>query len=117
MLYEVITLNFAFIRQPGRNDILCRIAGVVGSGTVNLGRILAAESAPAVTADPAVGINDNFSPGESCITMRPADDELAGWIDIKFRVIIQESCRREEIPCDLNKILPDSRELDSYNFV
>ena len=37
-----------------------------------------------------VGINDNLSSGQSCIAMRAADNELTGWVNMIFDLIVKE---------------------------
>src|SRR5260370_38940963 len=89
----VSELDFATVRQPGGHNILGNVAGHVAGGTVNLGRIFAAESAAAVTAHAAVGIYDDFASGQSGIAHGTAGDKASGGIDVVFGVGVEEFFR------------------------
>src|SRR5271170_3632612 len=75
-------LNFAALREPGRDDVLGDIARHVASRAVDLGGVLAGKGAAAVAAIAAIAVNDDLAAGEAAIAMRSADDETAGRIDM-----------------------------------
>ncbi len=79
---RVSQLNFATFGQAGGNDVLGNVAGHVGSGAVDLGRVLAAESTAAVATPTAVGVDDDLATGQTAVAVRTADDELAGRVDV-----------------------------------
>ena len=77
-------LDRATRRQSCRHDVLGEVAGDVGSRTVDLGRVLAAESAAAVRCRAAIGIDDDLAARETGIAVGPADLERTGGIDVPF---------------------------------
>ena len=88
-------LNLASLGQAGGDDVLGDVAGHVGGRAVDLRGVLAAESAAAVAAHAAVGVDDDLAAGHAGVAVRTADDELAGRVDVRI-----ESCRR---PCSGGK--------------
>ncbi len=83
-------LHFAALGQAGGHDVLGDVARHVGGGTVHLGRVLAAESAAAVTAHAAVGVDDDLASGQAGVAHGAADDEAAGGVDVVLGVGIQQ---------------------------
>ena len=79
-------LDGAALRQPGRDDVLGKVARDVGGRAVDLGRILARESTAAMRRGAAVGINDDLAAGKAGVAVRPADLEAAGRIDMVDRL-------------------------------
>ena len=63
-------LDFGAIGEAGGDDVLGDIAGNVGSGAIDLGRIFAAESAAAVTACTAVAVDDDLAAGKAGVEDR-----------------------------------------------
>src|ERR1700722_411250 len=80
-------LHLAALRQARGHDVLGDVARSVGCGTINLGRILARERAPAVAGEAAVGIHDDLASRESAIADRSADHETPGGIDVILRTL------------------------------
>src|ERR1700743_1060036 len=62
----------------------------ISRGTVYLGGILAAESAAAMCALTAIRVDDDLTAGEPGVTMRTADDELAGGVDMILDLIVEQ---------------------------
>merc|ERR1712166_1273090 len=55
-----------------------------------------------MSAPAAIGVNDDFSPSETRIALRTADDELARWADVQMRVVPEErDCRLAILQNDL----------------
>ena len=77
-------LNFALGREAGCDDVLRHLAAHVSRAAIHLGRILAGESAAAVTAHAAVAIDDDLAAGQAGVALRTADHETAGRVDQKF---------------------------------
>ncbi len=75
-------LDLAAIGQSGGDDVLGDVPGHVGGAAVDLGRVLAAERPAAVPRPAAVGVDDDLSPGQSAVAVRPADDEPPGRVDV-----------------------------------
>src|SRR5262245_55028263 len=75
-------LNFALCRETGSNDVLCDIARHISGGSIDLGRILAAECPSAMPAPTTVGIDDDFSTSQPAITMGATFQETSGGIDV-----------------------------------
>jgi len=84
-------LNFTLLGQAGGDDVLGNVASHVGSGTIDLGRILAAESAAAVTAGAAIGIDDYFPAGYAAIAVGAAENEPAGGVDVHLELAVCET--------------------------
>src|SRR5512139_2195742 len=74
---RVADLHHAPVGEPGGDDVLRHIAAGVGSGAVDLGRILAGERAAAVRGRAAVGVDDDLAAGQPGVAHRAADDEAA----------------------------------------
>ena len=62
----------------------------IRSGTVHLCRILAGESAAAVTGITTVGIHNDLAPGKARIAVGTSCDKSSGGIDINQRIIIHQ---------------------------
>jgi len=77
-------LDFATGGEAGGDDIFGDPTAHVGSAAVHFGRVLAGKGTAAVTAHAAVGINDDFASGQATVTLRPADNEVAGRVDQVF---------------------------------
>ena len=81
-------LNFAARRQTGGHDVLRDLAAHVSRAAIHLGRVLAGERAAAVTAHAAVAVDDDLAAGQTGVALRSADDETAGRIDEKLRLLV-----------------------------
>ena len=89
---SVCQLDFAFICQTCGNDIFSNVTCSISSTAVNLRGVLAAESTAAMTSHAAIGINDDFTAGQTSITLRTADNETTGRVDVVFGFRIQHFC-------------------------
>ncbi len=78
----VAELEGAAVGQAGGDDVLGEVAADIGGGAVDLGGVLAAEGAAAVGRRAAIGVDDDLAPGEAAIAVGPADDEVAGGVDV-----------------------------------
>ena len=67
-------LHFAALGQTGSHNVLRDVARHVGSGTIHLRRILAAECAATVTTHAAVGVDDDLAAGQ--VRCRPSVRQL-----------------------------------------
>ena len=79
-------LNGAPLGKLRGNDILGKVARRIGSGTVDLGRVLAGKGAAAVGRRAAIGVDNDLAAGQTGIAVGPADDEAAGRIDVELVV-------------------------------
>ena len=80
---RVGNLDLAAVGEPGGDDVLRHVAGGIGGRAVDLRRILAGEGAAAVRRGAAVGVDDDLPPGQPGVPHRPADDELAGRVEVE----------------------------------
>ena len=64
-------LDLALGCQTGGYDVFCNIAAGVSGGTVHFGRVFAGECAAAVRSRTAVGIDDDFTAGQTAVALRP----------------------------------------------
>src|SRR3546814_21003427 len=71
-------LHLALARQAGGHHVLGHVAGRVGGGTVDLGRVFARERAAAVRAGATVGVEDDLAAGQAAVALRAAGAEAAG---------------------------------------
>ncbi len=75
---------------PGRrDDVLGEVARDISRRTVDLGRVLAAERAAAVRGRAAIGVDDDLATGQASVTIRAADFEQAGRVDVDLLVFRQ----------------------------
>ena len=101
-------LDLAAVGETGGDDVLRRVARVVGRRAVHLRRVLARERAAAVRGHAAVGVDDDLAPGEPRVAARPADDELARGVDEELRLRGEEPRRSEVVlraPLQLGVVL------------
>ena len=78
---RVRDLHLAAIRQPGGDQVLRHVPGGVCGRPVDLARVLAAERAATVPRHAAVRVDDDLAPGESRVSRRPAQHEVAAGVD------------------------------------
>ena len=90
-------LYFAFICQSCCDDVFCNVACRVCCGTVYLCAVFSGECSAAVTGISAVAVYDNLTSGQSCITVRSADDKAAGRVDEELGVLVYHFCRKDRI--------------------
>jgi hypothetical protein len=83
--------------DAGGDEVLGHVASHVGGGSIHLRRVLSRERAAAVRGAPAVGIHDDLPTRETGVSLRPADDEAAGRVDVVFRLGGQESWRNHRL--------------------
>src|ERR1700730_10310957 len=83
-------LDLAAVGQAGSHDILGNVPRHVGRRAVDLGRILAAEGAAAVTSHAAVGVHDNLASGKTGVAHGAADHETSGGIDVVLGIFVEQ---------------------------
>ena len=71
-------LDEHLVAETGGHQVLGDVAGGVGSRAIDFRGVFAGESAAAVCTASTVGVDDDFASRESCVTVRTADNELAG---------------------------------------
>ena len=86
-------LHFRAIRQPAAHHALRDVARHIAGRAINFRRILARETAAAVPAHAAVGVNDDLPPCQPRIAARPADHEPAGGVNKKLCMLIDQFFR------------------------
>ena len=87
-------LDFTFICQSCRYDVLGHISCRISRRAVNLRAVFSGECSAAVTGISAVSIYDDFSSGKSCVSMRTSDDKTSCRINIELGLIIHHLCRK-----------------------
>src|SRR5262245_12731590 len=80
---RIRNLDLAPVGEPRRNDVLRDVARGVGSGAVDLRRVLPGERTAAVRRGPAVRVDDDLAAGQPRVPHRPADHELAGGVHVE----------------------------------
>ena len=81
-------LNLHAVCIAGCNQVLRNIACRICRRAVYLGAVLAGEGSAAVTANSAVGVNNDLTAGQTCITVRSADDKASGRVDVNLGVSV-----------------------------
>ena len=94
-------LDLAAVRVAGGDDVLRRVARVVGGAAVNLRGILSGEGTAAVSGHAAVGVHDDLAPGEAAVARGAAHHELAGGVHVEARAVREELRLREAVAGDL----------------
>ena len=85
-------LYLGLVGQPRCHNVLGDVAGHISRRTVHLGRILAAESAAAVTARAAVGVDDDLAARQAGVAHRSANHKSSRRIDVVLGVLIEPRC-------------------------
>ena len=105
-------LDLTAVGEPGRDDVLRHVAGGVGAGAVDLGRILARERAAAVRGGATVGVDDDLAPRQAGVPHRPADHELARRVDVDEVAILEAALVVERVREDRAEDVVDQVGLD-----
>ena len=93
-------LDFALIGQPRRDNLLGRVARVVGRRAIDLRGILPRKGPAAVRAHAAVGIHDNLAPGHPRVPGRTANHKAPGGVQVEGCPICQQPRGREHLAND-----------------
>ena len=83
-------LNQHLIAHASSHQILGNVTGGIGCGSIHLGWVFSTECAPAVGTLSSIGVNDDFSPRQSRVSMGPTNDKLACGVDMQFVVALEE---------------------------
>ena len=62
-------------------------ASEVGSRSIDLAVVLAGESTTSMSTPATVGVDDDLAAGKTGVTLWTADDEEAGWLDLRKLVL------------------------------
>src|SRR5207244_902328 len=81
-------LHLGAAGQARLDDVLGDVAAHVAGAAVDLARVLAAERPTAVRAATAVAVDDDLAAGQAGVTVRAADDELSGRVDVEDDVVV-----------------------------
>lgn len=79
-----------FVCHTGCYHVLCYVSCCIGCRAVHFRGVFSAECTTAVCAFAAVGVDNDFASGETCIAMWSADDELSGRVDVVFYFFVEE---------------------------
>src|ERR1700722_2885460 len=96
-------LDFGAIGQACGHNVLGDVAGNVGAGAINLGRVFAAECAATMTARAAVAVDNDLAAGGAGVPSGAADNESSGGIDVVFGVLVEPGGGQHS----LNDVLED----------
>ena len=86
---HIRNLNFQAVGDARRHQIFGNISAHISGAAVDFGGVFTGESAAAMPGDTAVSINQQFTPGETGIGSRAANDKSAGAVDIELSIFIQ----------------------------
>ena len=73
-------LDLSTRRKTRGDDVLCDVTAGIGRGTIHLRGILAGESAAAVRAGAAVGVDDDLASRETAVALGAAHHEASGGV-------------------------------------
>src|ERR1700694_3124439 len=76
--------------EPCRDRVLGDVPGRICRRPVDLARVLAAESTPAMSGDAAIRVDDDLAPGETRVGGRTTNDKLAARVDHDLGVGIND---------------------------
>lgn len=85
----VADLDQAAAANAGLDQRLGHPAGSVSCRAVDLGEVLAGESAASVRPPTAVRVDDDLATGETGVALRAADDEVAARVNVHDRVLVE----------------------------
>merc|ERR1719223_346001 len=80
-------LNKAPLGESALHNRLGHLTADVSGRPVNLGWVLARESATTMSTPTTVSINDDLASGKASITLWATDDELARRVQVQVRVL------------------------------
>ncbi len=90
-------LDFTFFSKPRCYDIFRHIACRISCGTVYLRAVLTGKSTAAVTGIATVSIYNNLTARQPCIAVRASDYKTPRRVDVKFRISINQLCRKHRL--------------------
>ncbi len=105
-------LDLAACGQSCGDHVLRSPARGVSGGAVHLRGVLPGESAAAMAAHPAVGIDDDLAPGDARVAHRSADDEAPGGVDVDLHPLIAQAFGDDRVDDVLQDARVDIRVLD-----
>ncbi len=79
---SVGNLHQYLVAESGGDHVLGDVARSVSRRAVHFGRVFARERATTVGSLAAVGVHDNLAARQARVTVRPADDEFSGRVDV-----------------------------------
>ena len=83
-------LHQHFVSHTGCHQVLGNMTGCISGTTVYLTGVLTGESATTVSTFTTVGIYDNLASRQTGISVRSADNELSGRINVIGDVVIEQ---------------------------
>src|SRR4029078_2176204 len=86
---HVSHVHLTALRQLCRNDILRHITCHVGGATIDFRWIFSRKRAATVATHPTISIDDDFSPRQTAIALRPADNKSASWVHMEDSILVQ----------------------------
>mmetsp|Transcript_11622 Transcript_11622/g.43658 ORF Transcript_11622/g.43658 Transcript_11622/m.43658 type:complete len:390 (+) Transcript_11622:242-1411(+) len=85
---SISQLNQASLSESSSNNGFCNPSCSVASGSVNLGWVLSGESSTSVSSPSTVCINNNFTSGQTSISVWSSDYESARWVQVIDCVLV-----------------------------
>ena len=87
---RVSQLNFATLGQSGGDDVFGNVTRHIGRTTIDFGRVFTAECSATVASPATVSVDDDLSTGQTTVTVRATDLELAGWVDVISHIALDQ---------------------------
>jgi len=93
------------LAKAGLDERLGDPASSIGSAAIDLGEVLARESATAVSAPATISVDDDLATGETGVALWSADDKLATWVQVVDGLIVDQMGRHDCLDDVLHQIL------------
>src|SRR5436190_16234543 len=91
---RISELHFAPLGKSSSDDIFCHVAGHISRAAIDLGGVLAAESAAAMPTPTTIGIDDDLAASQSAVAVGAADDKIPRRIDVVLDVAAGQISRQ-----------------------
>jgi hypothetical protein len=77
-------LNGATFSKTSGNNVFREITSSISSRAVNLGRIFTRECTTAMRCSATIGINDDFTTGQTGVAIRATNNKTTRWVDVNL---------------------------------
>jgi len=104
---RIRNLNEASMAESISYHRLGNIASIVSSRSVDLRLILSGEGTTSMRSPATVGVNNNFSASQTCISLRSSDVKLSRRVDY-YDGVLQHVGRNDLLDDLLSESLPDN---------
>src|SRR5690606_35777401 len=107
--YRVGYLDKDFVGNSSCYKVFCNMPGCVGPGPIHFRWVFSRKCTTAVSSFTTIGIDNDFSAGESGIAVRTSNNKFSCWVDMVLDIVVEE-CLQLGLKPALN-----TRDEDAYN--